>query len=63
MNQELVLGYWDARGKAEPIRWLIRYLGEDFKELNPTRENWPARKVQIEQEEGISFPNLPYLSC
>lgn len=26
MNKNLVLGYWDCRGLAEPIRLLMEYL-------------------------------------
>ena len=53
------LGYWDLKGFAEPIRWLIRYLKLEVKETNPkTPEDWFANtKVNL----GLLFANLPYL--
>jgi glutathione S-transferase len=49
-------GYWGIKGVAEPIRWLIAYLGLEVKEWNPaTPEEWAARKAST-----APFPNLPF---
>lgn len=60
MQDQITLGYWNARGRAEPLRWLIRYLGEEFNEVNPTGAEWQAQKLQLRQE-GMPFPGLPYI--
>ena len=53
------LGYWGIKGVAEPIRWLLAYLGQEYTEYNPTCfEEWfTKRKHNL----GLDFPNLPYL--
>ena len=52
------LGYWGIKGVAEPIRWLIGYLGLDVKEHNPACGlKWDEEKPTL----GLNFPNLPYL--
>ncbi|VDN98903.1 unnamed protein product [Rodentolepis nana] len=59
-----ILGYWDIRGLAEPIRLLLRHLGADFKDkiyiigdgpVYPPKE-WLDEKFKL----GLEFPNLPY---
>ena len=50
-------GYWGIKGRGEPLRWLIAYLGLEVKEYNPeTAEAWYERKHTIEP-----MPNLPYI--
>ncbi|VUZ50764.1 unnamed protein product, partial [Hymenolepis diminuta] len=59
-----ILAYWDFRGRAEPIRLLLRYLGVDFEEklyrFGPApeydREEWFDEKFKL----SLDFPNLPY---
>lgn len=58
---QLILCYWNTRGRTEPIRMLLHYLelpytykGYDFTQYNQWHEtDKPAL--------GADFPNLPYL--
>jgi len=58
------LGYWDIRGLAAPLRYVLAYAGEDFEDeryqLGPapeySRESWFSVKFTL----GLGFPNLPY---
>ena len=64
-KDQLILGYWDIRGFAEPARLLLQYTksaftnklyhfgdAPDFK-----RDEWLKEKNSL----GLDFPNLPYL--
>ncbi|KAH9393610.1 Glutathione S-transferase Mu 3 [Tyrophagus putrescentiae] len=56
-----VLGYWDARGRAEPIRILLTYAGVKFEDKRYARSEegkaeWNKDKFSL----GLDFPNLPY---
>lgn len=55
----MILGHWEVRGAAQPIRNLLHYLSLPYSEvLYPNEDSWfniakPALKSD--------FPNLPYL--
>ena len=65
------LGYWDIRGLAEPIRYMLKYAGVNF-----TDKRYPfgegktfdevvviARKYWHDGDKfnlALDFPNLPY---
>jgi len=60
-----ILGYWKLRGVAQPIRLLLHFAGEEYKEENYeitgsspnwNREQWTSKKYHLDLE----FPNLPY---
>ncbi|GIX96608.1 glutathione S-transferase Mu 1 [Caerostris darwini] len=53
-----LLGYWDLRGLAEPIRYLLHYVKVDFedKRYQFTQDGWQKDKFAL----GLDFPNLPY---
>ncbi|GBL88800.1 Glutathione S-transferase class-mu isozyme 1 [Araneus ventricosus] len=56
-----VLGYWEVRGLAEPIRYLLHYKKVDFEDKRYPRnvlgfEDWQKDKFSL----GLDFPNLPY---
>ncbi|XP_054165165.1 glutathione S-transferase-like [Oppia nitens] len=54
------LGYWNIRGKGEPIRLLLTYTGTKFedKRYSPSSsDDWFKRD---KQSLGFDFPNLPY---
>lgn len=54
-----VLGYWNLRGLAQPIRLFLEYLGEDYEERLYGRddiEKWQKEKFTL----GLELPNLPY---
>ena len=54
-----VLGYWDIRGLAQPIRFLLAYLGIGYCEktyIAGSTESWEQDKETL----GLPFPALPY---
>lgn len=59
-----VLGYWDIRGLAEYIRYLLAHAGVEYEDkrygFGPgpdySRDEWLADKPNL----GLDFPNLPY---
>ncbi|XP_035208100.1 glutathione S-transferase Mu 1-like [Stegodyphus dumicola] len=52
------LGYWDMRGLAEPIRYLLHYKKVDFEDKRYALrgDDWQNDKFQL----NLDFPNLPY---
>lgn len=38
------LYYFNIRGLAEPIRFLLKYGGTEFEDVRVERENWPELK-------------------
>lgn len=56
--QKVILGYWNTRGAAEPIRTLLEYLGIPYAQEKYTyNEEWLEKKPNVK----FQFPNLPYL--
>ena len=60
----LTLGYWKIRGLAESIRYLLHYLGIEYKEeLYECGQppdygmDWYSKKYTL----GLDYTNLPYL--
>ncbi|XP_077538588.1 glutathione S-transferase Mu 2-like [Haemaphysalis longicornis] len=59
-----VLGYWDCRGLAEPIRYLLAHAGVTYEDKRygygsgpePSREEWLKEKYRLK----LDFPNVPY---
>jgi len=60
-----ILGYWKIRGICLPIRLLLEYTGEEYKEEfyevtgsapNWNRDQWNSKKYHLD----LDFPNLPY---
>lgn len=64
-NTSLHLGYWNIRGLAQPIRYLLEYAGAQYTEkryeLGPAPELSRDAWLQEKQKLGLDFPNLPYL--
>ncbi|ELR19868.1 Glutathione Stransferase [Acanthamoeba castellanii str. Neff] len=64
-QSKLVVGYWDIRCLAEPIRFLLEYTGLPYEDRryvqghapDYSREHWFGVKNSL----GLDFPNLPYL--
>ncbi|GFY41275.1 glutathione S-transferase [Trichonephila inaurata madagascariensis] len=52
------LGYWDLRGIAEPIRYILHYKKVDFedKRYQFSNNEWKISKYSL----GLAFPNLVY---
>ncbi|XP_015913227.1 glutathione S-transferase class-mu 26 kDa isozyme 47 [Parasteatoda tepidariorum] len=56
---KIVVGYWDVRGLAEPIRYLLHYKNVPFEDKRyqlEERDVWEKEKFTL----GLDFPNLPY---
>ncbi|OQR72837.1 glutathione S-transferase Mu 1-like [Tropilaelaps mercedesae] len=59
------LGYWDIRGLAQPIRFLLAYKEVDYEDKRYScgpppdfdKSQWLDEKFTL----GLDFPNLPYL--
>ncbi|KAF8777970.1 Glutathione S-transferase class-mu 26 kDa like protein [Argiope bruennichi] len=56
-----ILGYWELRGIAEPIRYLLHYKKVDFEDKRYAAdesgyEEWEKDKLTLE----LNFPSLPY---
>lgn len=59
-----ILGYWNIRGLAQPIRLLLEYTETEYEDKRYTcgpapdysRECWYKEKFNL----GLDFPNLPY---
>jgi len=58
MSPVIVLGYWDIRGLAEPIRLLLEYGGLKYEDRRHqmSKSDWLEYKHTL----GFDFPNLPY---
>ncbi|XP_013097111.1 glutathione S-transferase Mu 4-like [Biomphalaria glabrata] len=58
------LGYWAIRGLAQPIRLLLNYVGEEFKDNRYMQGDAPeysrAEWEKVKYTLGLDFPNLPY---
>ncbi|GFY55388.1 glutathione S-transferase Mu 1 [Trichonephila inaurata madagascariensis] len=53
------VGYWDVRGLAEPIRYLLHYKNVDFEDKRYSLDN-PAAWQNVKFTLNLDFPNLPY---
>jgi len=63
-----ILGYWDMRCYAEPIRHMLKYAQVQFvdkrysfkkdtsKDYHAIRNEWFSEKFT----HGLDFPNMPY---
>src|SRR5256885_1386014 len=69
MSSKPILGYWDIRAFAQPMRYMLKYAGVDFvdkryqfgegktlAEMESIRKHWMPVKFTL----GLDFPNLPY---
>ncbi|WP_395239489.1 glutathione S-transferase Mu, partial [Salmonella sp. s54412] len=51
------LGYWNIRGRAQPIRLLLAYTETEYEQKDyPVGDEWFKEKFNL----GLDFPNLPY---
>ncbi|XP_018007492.1 glutathione S-transferase Mu 1-like isoform X2 [Hyalella azteca] len=50
-----ILGYWEIRGLAQYIRYVLAYTGTEYVDKHYTTE-WADDKENL----GLEFPNLPY---
>ena len=52
-----IVGYWDIRGLAQPIRLLLTYVGVDFENVRYTEpDSWFGKKYDM----GLDFPNVSF---
>lgn len=59
------LAYWDIRGLAQPIRFLLEYTGTEFTDtqfvVKGEAPNWDrSHWLDVKFTKGLDFPNLPY---
>ncbi|GFT97216.1 glutathione S-transferase Mu 1 [Nephila pilipes] len=54
------VGYWDVRGLAEPIRYLLHYKNVDFEDKRYSLDD-PTSWQNVKFTLNLDFPNLPYL--
>jgi len=61
----MILGYWNIRGLAQPIRLLLEYAKIPYEDKRYTAQGPPSwsRKewTDVKFTLGFDFPNLPYL--
>lgn len=47
MSATYKVTYFNYRGLAEAMRWLLLYMGEDFEDVRLTHEEWPSIKPSM----------------
>ncbi len=65
VESKITIGYWDIRGLAAPIRYLLEYLSVDYNDHHYfygeapdfNKDSW----FKVKHSLGFDFPNLPYL--
>lgn len=59
---QIIFCYWDLRGLAEPISYLLHHVGADvlIKRV-PLSESGHQSWLEEKHKLGLDFPNLPYL--
>ena len=59
-----VLGYWNCRGVAQSIRFMLVYLDVEFEDVAYTQGDGPnfsnSEWTDVKYELDLDFPNLPY---
>ncbi|RMX56694.1 hypothetical protein pdam_00015777 [Pocillopora damicornis] len=59
-----ILGYWNVRGIAEPIRYLMAYTGTKCEYCDYVTGDAPdydkSGWFSVKETLGLPFPNLPY---
>ncbi|CAG9314993.1 unnamed protein product [Blepharisma stoltei] len=62
--QQPILGYWEIRGYAEPLRMLLAHFGVAFEDkqyiLGPAPDFDRSDWLNVKETLGFDFPNLPY---
>lgn len=43
-NSVFKLRYFNIKGLAEPIRFVLAYVGQEYQDIRVTQEDWPAIK-------------------
>ena len=54
----ITLGYWNIKGFAEVVRFVLALADQEYTEVNHTLQEWGALKAE---NTILDFPNLPYL--
>ena len=56
---KLVLGYWNARGITQPIRYALEYTGLPYEEVRYSDRQ--TLEADVKGKLPLDFPNVPYL--
>ena len=59
------LGYWNIRGMAQPIRYMLEYSEHPYEEIKYEQGDAPDYSpkawTDVKDTLGLPFPNMPYL--
>lgn len=59
-EQQITYVYWRTQRMGEGIRWLFKYLGQEYTEVQPSPAEWPQQKQDLVAQ-GEAIVNLPYI--
>ena len=64
-NAPIYLGYWNIRGLAQGIRYMLEYIEHPYEEIQYEQGDAPNYSVEawtsVKHTFGLDFPTLPYL--
>ena len=60
-SSKLLFAYWQCRGRAQAIRYLLEYLQFPYEEKRYDGENWQEWFEKDKPSLPNPFPNLPYI--
>mmetsp|Transcript_40419 Transcript_40419/g.35877 ORF Transcript_40419/g.35877 Transcript_40419/m.35877 type:complete len:108 (+) Transcript_40419:83-406(+) len=60
-TSKLLLCYWNVRGRTQPVRFFLEYLGLPYEEKRYELANAMDWFAKDKNELNCTFPNLPYL--
>ncbi|KAL4435834.1 hypothetical protein ABPG74_015802 [Tetrahymena malaccensis] len=59
-EDKIILGYWDYRGRPQPLKFLLEYMGIPFEQKYYSYDN-PDEWYEKDKKTIKPFSNLPYL--
>ena len=64
-NPKIKLGYWNIRGLAHPIRYLLEFIEHPYEDILYEQGDAPNFSVEcwnnVRHKIGLDFPNMPYM--
>ena len=62
MDNRIILGYWDFRGRIQVTKWILEYIGAEYEnKIYKTPEEWFAKDKVSEPFKNEILRNLPYI--